>query len=116
MDFCRKGCSRQTWLHLSDRLPGYAQNEIQVAPGDSIQVGFCTYNLNGFVDIDSLSWAKPAFPVIHESMVDFLKYSREEQIIRFGHPKNARGLKILCDIDRICDVEDSVNDWELYNL
>jgi len=25
--------------------------------------------------------------------------------------KSAHTLKILCDIDRICDVEDSVNDW-----
>mgnify|MGYP000868127225 CR=1 FL=1 len=28
--------SRQTWLHLSDNLPGYGQNEIQVAPKDRV--------------------------------------------------------------------------------
>ncbi len=52
--------SRNTWIHLSDRLPGYGQNEIQVAPGDSLMIGFCLYNLNGFVDMDSLQWARPS--------------------------------------------------------
>lgn len=61
--------------------------------------------------MDTLQWAKPSVVPVHESMQDFLAYNREEQVARFGHPKNARGLKILCDIDRICDVEDSVYDW-----
>lgn len=78
---------RSTWIHLSDRLPGYAQNEIQVAPGDRIQIGFCIYNLNGFVDTESLEWAKPSFAKIHESMVNFLEYNRDQQIQRFTNQK-----------------------------
>ena len=45
---------RSSWVHISDRMPGYSQNEIQVAPGDRILIGFCIYNLNGFVDLSSL--------------------------------------------------------------
>jgi hypothetical protein len=26
-----------------------------------------------------------------------------------------RGMKILCDVDRICDIEDSVFDWRMYD-
>lgn len=69
--------TRRTWIHLSDRLPGYSQNEIQVAPGDRIVIGFCIYNLNGFVDIENLQWAKPSFAQIHESMVNFMQYNRD---------------------------------------
>ena len=50
---------RKTWVHISDAMPGYSQNEIQVAPGDRLQIGFCFLNLNGFVDMDSLTWARP---------------------------------------------------------
>ena len=69
--------TRRTWIHLSDRLPGYSQNEIQVAPGDRIVIGFCIYNLNGFVDIENLQWVKPSFAQIHESMVNFMQYNRD---------------------------------------
>ena len=77
-------------------------------------VGFCIYNLNGFVDMESLQWARPSFANVNENMVDFLQYNRDKQLQRFGHPKQARGLKILCDIDRVCDVEDSVYDWNRF--
>jgi len=97
-------------------MPGYNQNEIQVAPGDRLLIGFCIYNLNGFVDISTLQWAAPSFAKIHDSMVNFLSYNREEQIQRFTDRKAARGLKILCDIDRICEVEDSVYDWYKFDI
>ena len=32
------------------------------------------------------------------------------------NPKTVRGRKILCDIDRVCDIEDSVYDWIKYDL
>ena len=55
---------RETWIHLTEgmpgaKIPGYAQNEIQVAPKDRIVIAFCFYNLNGLVDLESLEWAPP---------------------------------------------------------
>lgn len=50
---------RATWIHLSDSLPGYGQNEIQLAPKDRINIGFCIYNLNGFVDMTTAAWQHP---------------------------------------------------------
>lgn len=49
-------------------------------------------------------------------MQDFLQYSRDQQIERYNNPTDYKGMKILCDIDRICEVEDSVFDWQQYDL
>lgn len=107
---------RKTWVHISDTMPGYSQNEIQVAPGDRFQLGFCFLNLNGFVEMDSLSWAKPMFISVPSNMHDFMSYNRDKQLQRFQNPRAARGLKILCDIDRICEIEDSVYEWHKFDF
>ena len=70
--------ARRTWVHISDSMPGIAQNEIQVAPGDRINLGFCIYNLNGFVDVESLQWAKPTFSNVDENMINFMEYNRDK--------------------------------------
>lgn len=69
---------RQTWIHISDSLPGYAQNEIQVAPKDRFQIAFCIYNLNGFVDMETLQWNKPMIVKVDENMANFLDYNRDK--------------------------------------
>ena len=61
--------------------------------------------------MESLVWAKPSIAQVHESMQDFLNYSRDLQIERYSNPTDYKGLKLLCDIDRVCEVEDSVYDW-----
>jgi hypothetical protein len=43
-----------------------------------------------------------------------MNYSRNIQIENLG--EDVRGMKILCDVDRICDIEDSVFDWRLYDF
>ena len=68
---------RKTWVHISDSLPGQAQNEIQVAPGDRFEIAFCIYNLNGLVNMESLSWNKPQFAKIENNMLDFTSYNRD---------------------------------------
>ena len=45
-----------------------------------------------------------------------MEYNRDVQLQKYKIPKQARGLKILCDIDRICDVEDSVYEWHKFNI
>jgi len=66
--------------------------------------------------MDSLNWARPSFANLHPNMVNFMEYNRDVQLQRFKMPRQARGLKILCDIDRICDVEDSVYEWHKFNF
>ena len=71
--------------------------------------------MNGFVDVESVEWAKATFPSIDSNMKNFSDYNRELQIMNMN-PKTVRGRKILCDIDRVCDIEDSVYDWIKYDL
>jgi hypothetical protein len=85
-----------------------------VAPKDRVVIAFCFYNLNGFVDLDSLEWAPPQFARIDSNMVSFMSYNRDKEVQRFN-PRQVKHMKIICDVDRICDVEDSVNDWIIYD-
>ena len=52
-DVISKGKPRVTWIHLSDELPPYSQNEIQMSPGDIIEFAVTLYNMNGIVDLES---------------------------------------------------------------
>jgi len=84
-----------------------------VAPGDRIKISVCLYNLNGFVDAQFLEWAKPKSLKIDESM-NFMTYNREKQlkkICKKSDQKIIKYMKIICDQDRVSDVEDSVRYW-----
>ena len=48
-------------------------------------------------------------------MVNFMDYNRDEQLYTIQKNKPSRDYKIICDTDRICDVEDSVYDWIKYD-
>jgi len=96
-------------------MAGHAQNEIQVAPGDHVQIGFCIYNLNGFIDTETLAWSQPTFAKIDQNMQNFMEYNRDEQLYKMQKARPSRDYKIICDTDRICDVEDSVYDWIRYD-
>ena len=104
------GSERQTWIHLQedDSIPFQFQNEIQVAPGDRLQFSFCLHNLNGFVDMATIKCSDAQFVEINENMKDFLKYNRDKQ-------GDITGLKIVCDVDRVCDIEDSVTEWHAFH-
>jgi hypothetical protein len=43
-------------MHISDEMPVYSQNEIQMTPGDIVEIAVCISNLNGLVDIDKFEW------------------------------------------------------------
>lgn len=58
-------------------MPGYSQNEIQVAPGDRLEIAFCIYNLNGLVNMQTMTWHKPQFAKIESNLLDFTTYNRD---------------------------------------
>lgn len=76
--------SRKTWVHISDAMPGYSQNEIQVAPGDRVEIALCIFNLNGLVNLQSLTWNKPKFAKIESNLLDFTTYNRDLQSQKFA--------------------------------
>jgi len=59
----------------------------------------------------SLSVKPPQFSSIDPNFRDFMNYNRDQQ---FRDVRNIQGYKILCDVDRICEIEDSVTEWILY--
>lgn len=71
-------------MHISDNMPGFAQNEIQVAPGDRIEIAFCIFNLNGMVNLKTLQWNKPHFAKIENNLLDFTTYNRDLQQQKFN--------------------------------
>lgn len=89
-------------------MPLYTQNEIQSMPGDSIEIAVCIVNLNGIVDVNKFDWEPENIVKINKNDKDVLIYNRDVKIMqRFGDRKT----KVLCDINRICEVEDAVPEW-----
>lgn len=72
--------------------------------------------MNGLVNLQTLTWDKPKFAKIESNLLDFTTYNRDLQTQKFAQPKTAKQLKILCDMDRICDVEDYVYEWHQYDI
>jgi len=81
-----------------------------------VVISFCFYNLNGFVDLPSQLWSQPKFVPVDPNMINFMEYNRDKEIMKFReNPRQLKFMKILCDVDRVCDVEDSVYDWNRYD-
>ncbi|CDW81818.1 UNKNOWN [Stylonychia lemnae] len=107
-DVLKKGQQRVTWIYMSDDMPPCGQNEIQVQSGDIIEFAVCLYNMNGIVDINTLEWMKPEFLPISPLEKDSLTYNRDNKLL--SH-KNDRKVKVHCNINRICEIEDAVPEW-----
>jgi hypothetical protein len=61
--------------------------------------------MQGMVDIDSIKWFPPILTVPNQETV--LTYSND------GKHREVRDrvLKIFCDTNRVCEIEDSVVEW-----
>ena len=89
-------------------MPIYTQNEIQLSPGDTIEIAVCIANLNGIINVDNFKWDKESIYDINKNERDALCYNRDIKIIQM---KGDRRTKVHCDINRICEVEDAVPEW-----
>ena len=79
-----------------------------MAPGDTIELCVNILNLNGFVDLDTFSWDPLQRSEIPKNDRDPLKYDRDLKIL---FNKNDRKIKVHCNTNRICEVEDAVPEW-----
>lgn len=66
--------------------------------------------MNGLVDLKSLAWDSPRFIPISPTERDPLSYNRDLKLLQH---KNDRKIKVHCNINRICEVEDAVPEWIL---
>jgi hypothetical protein len=79
-----------------------------MAPGDTIEIAVCLYNMNGLVNLDSLSWEPIEVFNISQIERNPLTYNRDYKLL--AH-KNDRKTKVHCNMNRICEVEDAVPEW-----
>jgi hypothetical protein len=61
--------------------------------------------MQGMVDIDSIQWFKPQLSIPTPETV--LSYSNDGKT----REVKDRVLKIFCDTNRVCELEDSVVEW-----
>lgn len=88
-------------------MPPYSQNEIQMSPGDLIEFTICLANMNGNVDLHTLTWEKPELIEICQNERDALSYNRDIKLLSALDRK----VKVQCNTNRLCEVEDAVVDW-----
>jgi len=83
----------------------YIQPINQICQGDTIEVALNLFNMQGMVDIDSIEWFPPVLTKPTKDNV--LTYSND------GKQRDVkdRVLKIFCDTNRVCELEDSVVEW-----
>ena len=53
-----------------------------MAPGDSIEFAVCLANMNGIVNLSTLSWRPPVLMDIEENESDALTYNREVKLMQ----------------------------------
>ncbi|CDW80022.1 UNKNOWN [Stylonychia lemnae] len=107
-DIVKKGSQRITWVHKSEDLPSYSQNELQVSPGDIIEFAVCLYNMNGIINIDSFQWEQPQLLLIPQNEKNPLVYNKDVKALQY---KDKRKSKLYANTNRICELEDAVVEW-----
>lgn len=79
-----------------------------MSPGDFIEIAVCIANLGGLVELEKMEWEEPKYLKIEPNERDALVYNRDIKILQ---KKNDRKTKVLCNTNRICEVEDAVVEW-----
>ena len=97
---------RLIWMHYDqDNSCSYIQTISQFCPGDSLEFAITLSSLKGFVDIASIQWNQPEFFDIPD--VNTLTYNKDYVKVS----KVDRAVKIYADINRVCELEDTVVEW-----
>ena len=79
-----------------------------MAPYDIVEFSVTLANMAGIVDLSSLQWRWPSTLEIPLYEKDALNYNRD---VKMQLNKNDRKLKVHCNTNRICEVEDAVVEW-----
>ena len=94
------------WMHV-DRETNctYQQTIFQACPDDKIEFAISFFSLRGLVDIDSIRWNDPE--IYETPSINTLTYNKDMMNIKVDD----RAIKIYADINRVCELEDSVVEW-----
>ncbi len=99
-----------TWVHCSDDVPTYSQNELQQEPGDIVEFAICLANLNGLINLESLIFEELEVIPISSNERNALVYNKDVKALIYKNEKR-KTKKVVCNTNRICEVEDSVVEW-----
>jgi len=98
------------WLHKAENeLKASVQPIVTVCQGDNIELVFPLYSLRGLIDVNSVVWISPLFQNIPKE--NALNYKREHRMVRVKD----RSEKLIADLGRISDLEDSQIIWRVIN-
>ena len=131
-DVVAQGSSRMTWLHreeqggpenAEDELSPleyfqqrpYVQPTIQVCARDLVEISVNLFSGQGMLDLSSVEWFAPKLS--QPSEFTGLTYSKNMYLGGAAHRDMI--VKIQCDLSRVCEVEDQINEWydhETYSL
>ena len=100
-----KSSRRETWVHVDRQSnEAYSQAIQPVNVGDTIQFSITLFNLNGAVK--QVRWDQPQATATPN--LSSLNYDRDRtKWLMFKHSSQ----KIYCDLNRICEIEDSATEW-----
>jgi len=101
-----KNKKRLVWMHV-DRETSctYQQTIFESCPDDKIEFALSFFSLRGLVDVDSIEWFDPQ--IYETPRINTLTYNKDMMNISASD----RAIKIYADINRVCELEDSVVEW-----
>lgn len=83
----------------------YIQPINQICQGDTIEIAINLFNMQGMIDIDSIEWFPPVLTKpTRDTVLTYNNDGKQREV-------KDRVLKIFCDTNRVCELEDSVVEW-----
>ena len=94
------------WMHVDRETEcTYQQTIFQACPDDKIEFALSFFSLRGLVDVDSIEWNNPQ--IYDTPTTNTLSYNKDMMDIA----TDDRAIKIYADINRVCELEDTVVEW-----
>jgi predicted nucleotidyltransferase len=98
--------NRLVWMHVDrETACTYQQTIFQACPDDRIEFALSFFSLRGLVDVDTIVWNNPE--IYETPTINTLTYNKDMMNIA----TNDRAIKIYADINRVCELEDTVVEW-----
>ncbi len=92
-------------MHYDQDNSSYLQTIAQHCPEDTIEFAINVSSLRGLIDVSSVEWLEPG--ILKTPTGTTLTYNKDMLKIS----KEDRAVKIYADINRVCELEDTVVEW-----
>lgn len=101
-----KNRKRMIWMHVDRETEcTYQQTIFQSCTDDTIELALHLFSLRGLVDVESIVWSEPE--IYETPSINTLTYNKDMVNVATAD----RAIKIYADINRVCELEDTVVEW-----